>query len=124
MANTWYTNIQDFLDLDGLPPVDLPHAGELLLDYFGSIIEAVTTRDERSTTKTTDIECRRRPRHRRCSGRIIAAIDEGDPDTIRWICPACSDNGFISGWQESIWDERQAPHNKRLHRIADKPGSR
>jgi len=123
MANTWYTNIQDFLDLDGLPPVDLPHAGELLLDYFGSIIEAVTTRDGRSRTKTTDIECRRRPRHRRCSGRIIAAIDEGDPDTIRWICPACSDNGFISGWRESIWDERP-PHNKRSHRIADKPGSR
>lgn len=48
MANTWYTNIQDFLDLDGLPPVDLPHAGELLLDYFGSIIEAVTSRDEQS----------------------------------------------------------------------------
>ncbi len=124
MANTWYTNIQDFLDLDGLPPVDLPHAGKLLLDYFGSIIEAVTTRDERSTTKTTDIECRRRSRHQRCGGRIIAAIDEEDPDTIRWTCPACSDNGFISGWQESIWDETRASHNKRLHRIADKPGSR
>jgi hypothetical protein len=23
---------------------------------------------------------------------------------IHWHCPVCNDNGFISGWQATLWD--------------------
>jgi len=105
MVNTWYTNIEHFLDQDGLPAIDIPRRAELLLDYLGSIIEAVTSRNNKNGIETTDVQCRRRPQHRRCVGRIIAALHEDDPGTIRWMCPVCPDKGFISGWQGSIWDE-------------------
>jgi hypothetical protein len=28
--------------------------------------------------------------------------DKDEP--IHWYCPVCSDNGMISGWQNSSWD--------------------
>jgi hypothetical protein len=27
-----------------------------------------------------------------------------DLDRIYWYCPVCNDNGFISGWQNTIGD--------------------
>jgi hypothetical protein len=25
-------------------------------------------------------------------------------ERIYWHCPVCNDNGFISGWQDTLWD--------------------
>jgi hypothetical protein len=25
-------------------------------------------------------------------------------ERIHWHCPVCSDNGLISGWQNTLWD--------------------
>lgn len=105
MGNTWYTNIEHFLDVDGYPALDLPRPAERLMEYFGSIIESVTGRDEKKAMKATGIRCRRRPEHWRCDGRIVAGIATESPETISWECPICSDGGFISSWRGSIWDK-------------------
>jgi hypothetical protein len=105
MGNTWYTDIEHFLDVDDYPALNLSRPAERLMDYFGSIIEAVTSRDEKKAVKITGIRCRRRPGRQRCEGRIIAGIAEESPEVIRWECPICSDRGFISGWHGSMWDK-------------------
>jgi hypothetical protein len=105
MGNTWYTDIEHFLDVDGYPALDLPRPAERLAEYFGSIIEAVTGMEGNETMETTGIRCRRRPRRRRCNGRIVAGITEKTPEAICWECPTCSDGGFISGWRGSVWDK-------------------
>ncbi|MGD0662300.1 MAG: hypothetical protein ABSD38_29950 [Syntrophorhabdales bacterium] len=104
MGNTWHTDIEHFLDVDGYPALDLPRPAERLMEYFGSIIEAVTGRYEKKAMRTTGIRCRRRPGHRRCDGRIMAGMAAENPEAISWECPACSDGGFISGWRGSMWD--------------------
>ncbi len=56
----------------------------------------------------TAVQCRRRPGHVHCVAPIIAGYAEDDPTTIVWECPACGDEGYISGWQETLWDKRQS----------------
>ena len=104
MGNVWYTDIQHFLDADGYPAPGLPRPAERLMEYFGSIIEAVTGRNEKKAAKNTGVRCRRRPGHRRCEGRILATSSEANAEAIEWECPLCSDRGFITGWRGSIWD--------------------
>ena len=78
MGNTWHADVEHFLDVDGYPVLDLPRPAERLVEYFASIIEAVTSRDEKKALKTAGIRCCRRPGHRR---------------------------GFISGWRGTMGDK-------------------
>ncbi|MCP3922858.1 MAG: hypothetical protein GY714_09760 [Desulfobacterales bacterium] len=33
------------------------------------------------------------------------------PDQIHWICPACQDEGIVTGWEGLIWDMTDEPDN-------------
>jgi len=69
-------------------------------EYFTNIVvDATTNMDDEPS-----VRCRRRPRRRRCSGIIMSYPAADDLDRIHWYCPVCNDNGFISGWQNTIWD--------------------
>jgi len=83
-----------------------PGPARILAEYFGSIVEAVTARSRDEADWVTAIQCRRRPGRVRCESPIVAGYAEDDPNTIDWQCPACGDNGHISGWQETQWDKR------------------
>jgi len=39
-----------------------------------------------------------------CYEQAVYAEDE--PTPIVWGCPVCKDEGYISGWQETLWDKR------------------
>lgn len=53
------------------------------------------------------LPCRRRPGRRLCLGHL--SVLRGDDEApIEWSCPACGDEGTISGWQNSPFDLRQA----------------
>jgi len=47
--------------------------------------------------------CWRRPKRKPCQGHLVIALDP-DIDEIRWTCPACGDEGVVSGWAGLIWD--------------------
>jgi uncharacterized protein with PIN domain len=49
------------------------------------------------------VNCRRRPRRKRCPGNIRTVVDV-DHDEISWACPVCRDSGIISKWKGSQWD--------------------
>ena len=103
MEGTWVTDLRHFLNEEGIVPPDLPRPAERLAYYFGSIVKAVTSR-ENPWLSPTGIRCRRRPMRQRCPGEILAFIDEEHNASIRWQCPVCNDNGVISGWQQTPWD--------------------
>lgn len=66
---------------------ELPSAVARLRDHLGSIVEALTLRDDREVDYVTQVRCRRRPGHRCCEGNIIAYFDEEEPSAIKWFCP-------------------------------------
>ena len=104
MGDTWISDIRHFLDADGRIPDDLPGPAFRIANYFGSIVKAVTSREE-IQTNNTGIKCRRRPGRKSCPGEVLALIDEKNNLVINWQCPMCNDNGIISGWQGTFWDK-------------------
>jgi len=103
MGDNWISNIRHFLDDDGMIPEDLPGPAFRLANYFGSIVEVVSSRKDHEKLHT-GIKCRRRPGCKPCPGEILAIIDEQNNFAINWHCTNCDDNGFISGWQGTIYD--------------------
>jgi hypothetical protein len=72
-----------------------------MAEYLASIVEAATAA-QLPGGQPAAIQCRRRPRHRRCPGVISYRILS---DTrVNWACPRCGDNGFIANWQGTAWD--------------------
>ena len=101
VADTWVIDMRHYLDEGGDLP-DLPNRVLILALYFGSIVAWMTSHAG-ATMHPTNVICRRRPGRRQCIGEIFASY-EGDPPRIAWSCPLCGDNGFIHGWEDTIWD--------------------
>ena len=101
MGNTWVTDMRHFLDESG-GIGEMPNRAMNLVLYFGSIVAWMTSFKDH-TMQPTNVTCRRSPRRRRCVGEICASF-ENDPRGIAWFCPLCDDNGFIYGWEGTIWD--------------------
>lgn len=102
MGDTWITDIRHFLDDRGEFPHGLPRPALNLATHLARIIEAVTQRSKATKPFPTNVQCRRRPLRKRCEGYIIAFLQ--NDSRIRWYCPFCHDNGFISGWQNTKWN--------------------
>ena len=104
MGNTWVIDVRHYLDDDGQLAVKSGPARKLA-EYVGEIILCVTA-GPANEDGFIPLPCRRRPGRKPCTGIIVADYDKTDPQTIIWQCPACGDQGLISGWQETQWDRR------------------
>lgn len=106
MGNTWSVDLRHYLTPAGAM-APMPSRARLLAEYFASIVvDATTSLDDPPT-----LRCRRRPRHRRCSGTILAVPSPDEDDVILWHCPVCHDNGVIRGWQNTLWDGFREIHS-------------
>ena len=105
MGDTWVTDMRHFLNEKGVFPNDLPKPALNLANHIAIIIQIATSQDASAGDTATTGRCRRRPSHKRCDGYIVAFIQ--DDHRIRWFCQSCDDNGYISGWEGTIWDLRQ-----------------
>ncbi len=95
---TYITDLTHFLDENGLPPVDAPRRLLKLLAFLGSILKAGSSHPTGAQFSSA-VPCRRRF----CS-RLSLTIANGRDGTIRWECPDCGENGYISKWQGSYCD--------------------
>ncbi len=100
-------DLRHYLGQD-LSIIELPAEAARLRDYLGSIVAAVTLRNDHETDKETPINCRKRPGHKQCEGNIIAFFAEEDPSAIKWGCPFCGDGGYIRGWEGTFWDKTKS----------------
>jgi hypothetical protein len=99
MGNTWIVDLRHYLDPSGAF-ANMPTRARLLAEYFASIVvDATANLDDEPS-----VRCRRRPGRRRCTGIIMSYPSADELERIHWHCPICNDNGFISGWQNTLWD--------------------
>jgi hypothetical protein len=97
MGNHWGVSLQDFLLPNGaLAP--LTGRGLRLAQYFTQIVAQASNYDEPTT-----VRCWRRPRRRPCTGLLTVFFDVDNHDVL-WFCPVCDDQGRISGWEGTFWD--------------------
>ena len=108
MGDTLIADLRHYLEEDGTL-ARMPKPAELLAKHLCTLVEVVTSRRSDNLDKITNVPCRRRPGHKPCPGFIIAFIPDDEPTVIRWGCPCCDDNGYIRGWEDSLWDRRGRP---------------
>lgn len=100
MGDTWISDLRHFLADDG-NVASFPGKG--LAEHLCRIVGTVTL-EPGTTLRATTLACRLRPGRQACPGRIQAGFD-GATSRIRWLCPSCGDNGWISGWHGTQWDK-------------------
>lgn len=72
-----------------------------MAEYIDEVILAATA-SPKGLWKQSAVRCRRKPRHRKCPGRLL--VCERDNGDIEYRCQCCSENGVIRGWQGSLSD--------------------
>ena len=104
MVKTWVTDLRHCIDEEtGYFPEDLPGPALNRSLFFTSIVAWVTDHAPAGDPHT-NVYCWRSPGRRRCCGEIIADLQAPE---IVWQCPACGENGMISGWEQTLWDRRR-----------------
>ena len=96
----YITNIQHLLNASEKMSGEMPKEAREIIGFLTLIIDT-TTKILPHTLTTTDVRCFQKG----CSGLIKSAIR---PDTgeIHWYCPDCENEGIISEWKLTKWDNR------------------
>jgi len=95
------SDLRHFLDI----PDEAPGPARKMAQHLGFVVRAATAGNA-GAPWVSALNCRRRPANKPCAGHI--AVFRADlPAPIEWRCTACGDEGFISGWEDSLYDLRQ-----------------
>ncbi len=100
MSGTDVIDMDHYLDRDGEIVAEIPAAARKYASFLALIIDAATTEMIPGQSQTS-IRCRKRG----CLGRVVTAIDSVS-SPIQYQCPSCDQNGVISNWQNTKWDNR------------------
>lgn len=104
----WVVDMRHYLDEGtGDLPDGLPTPVLNLALFFGSIVAWVTDHLPGGDWHT-NVPCRRSPGRRRCLGEITAELDQASGYVV-WQCPICGDNGWIHGWEDTLWNRHGGP---------------
>lgn len=102
MSRSFITDMQHFIDEKGAIPESMPRQARQLAEKLGSIVACVTSQP--STLPKAVVSCWGKIKGKPCSGKIDAGIDLGSFN-ILWHCLKCGDNGSISNWEHTFWDD-------------------
>jgi hypothetical protein len=94
----YITNIQHLLEASAKMPEEMPVEARELIGFLTLIIDTTTKNLAQSLT-TTDVKCFEKG----CSGMIKTAL-RPDTEEIHWFCPDCENEGLISDWKNTKWD--------------------
>jgi hypothetical protein len=98
----YISNMQHFLDESGNIPKQMPKEARELASFFALVIDGTSKRIPTNLT-STDIRCFEKG----CQGIIKSEIS-GKKDEIHWKCSKCQNEGVISEWQKTKWDNRRS----------------
>ena len=87
-----------FLDEKGNIPTEMPKQARELASFLALVVD-ITTKTLPSTLTSTDIRCFNKV----CHGLIKTALMP-KTEEIHWYCPDCENEGVISKWQKTKWD--------------------
>jgi hypothetical protein len=94
----YITNIQHLINASAKMPKVLPIEVKDLIGFLTLIIDA-TTKNLPQTLTITDIRCFKKG----CHGLNKTVLMPKNED-IHWYCPECENEGVISGWKLTNWD--------------------
>ena len=92
--------MQHFLDETGNIPKQMPKEARELASFMALVVDT-TTKTCPKTLTLTDIRCF----EKNCHGIIKSEI-LGKNDDVHWVCNICPNEGVISKWQKTKWDNR------------------
>ena len=96
----YISNMQHSLDESGNIPKEMPREARELASFFALVVDT-TTKKIPFTLTQTDIRCFQKG----CQGLIKSEI-LGKKDDIHWACSKCKNEGVISEWKLTKWDNR------------------
>ena len=96
----YISDIRHLLHASAKMPEDMPDETKELIGFLTLVIDT-TTKNLPHTLTTTDVKCFKNG----CYGMIKSAF-RPDTEEIHWYCPDCENEGLISGWQKTKWDNR------------------
>ena len=91
-------NFIHYLDATGNIPKQIPiEAGELA-NFLALVVDS-TTKTKQSNLTSTDIRCF----NKGCYGNVESTL-RPQSNEIYWDCPECENEGVISHWEGTRWD--------------------
>lgn len=93
-----------FIDEQGAIPEALARKTRNFIENLGAIIASVT--EKPSASPRSIVCCWNKIKSKHCSGKIDAGIDIGSSKIV-WHCLKCGDNGSISSWSDTLWDNKR-----------------
>ena len=96
----YISNMQHFIDETGNIPKQMPKEARELASFFALVIDA-TTKNSPFTLTQTDIRCFEKGCHGLIKSEVLKESNE-----IHWVCSKCKNEGRISGWKLTKWDNR------------------
>ena len=91
----YISNILHFLDESGNIPKEMPKEGREMAGFLFLVIDSATQAQNK---------CHVRCFEKGCVGEIQSVIAKNQ---IVWKCSKCENEGLISGWQNTKWDNRK-----------------
>ncbi len=105
VSNYWSIHLPHLLQPNGtLAP--FTGRGLRLAQYWAAIVAQASNYDEPTT-----LRCRRRPGRKPCA-RLLTIFFDVDSNDVLWFCPVCDDQGRISGWEDTFWDNSELTESR------------
>jgi hypothetical protein len=98
----YISNMTHFLDEQGNIAKQMPKEARELASFLALVVDT-TTKSSPRTLKSTDIRCFEKG----CLGIISSEILSKNEE-IHWKCSKCPNEGVISEWQKTKWDNRRS----------------
>ncbi len=95
----YITNFTHYLDEDGIIPTTMPEEARELANFLALVIDASTDYESESGFET-GIRCFKEG----CDGTIQSEFLFDQNHEIHWRCNRCDNEGIISEWEDSRWD--------------------
>jgi hypothetical protein len=99
----YVSKMHHFLDESGNIPKQIPKEARELASFLALVVET-TTKNNPLTLTTTDIRCFQKG----CHGQIKTSMMPKNIE-IHWYCPDCENEGVISEWKHTKWDNQKIP---------------
>lgn len=96
----YISNMTHFLNEQGNIPKEMPKEARELASFHAMVVDSTTITMPTILT-STDLRCFKKA----CHGLIKTAVKHDDGE-IHWYCPECENEGVISQWQGTRWDNR------------------
>lgn len=96
----YISNMTHFLDEAGNIPKQMPKEARELANFLALVVDE-TTKESSSLVICTTIRCFTK----NCEGNINSEFLKANNE-IHWVCSKCQNNGIISDWHNTKWDNR------------------